>query len=332
MTSGVRRQSAVQRTFDIVGLGDCGVDIFVRVERLPRWGDKLPGDLLGIEGGGVVANFCCAASTLGLRTALLSSVGDDEFGRVAVASVSNLGVDVAGVVVKSGVRTYFSTVCLDARGEKALTIVRTPAFFPRWKEVDQRRLTEGRALHIAPFDLAVAMRAAAIARKAGVLVSVDLEPAMIAEGIASLAELLQFTDLLFINDLSVAELFGEDKYKTAARELLGMGPTAVIVTRGANGVYARSGGEECSIPAYEVEVRDTTGAGDCFNAAFLAEWLRGASLPEAATFAAAAAAVSITGVGARSRLPTRPQVARFLRQQRERTHQGEADSAFEHPR
>ncbi len=312
-----RRETPVDRVFDVVGLGDCDVDIFVHIDQLPAWGEKRPGDLVRIEGGGVVANFCCAASTLGLRTALLSTVGDDEFGRIAVASVSSFGVDVGGIVVKPGVSTYFSTACLDGRGEKALTFIRTPAFFPAWKDVDQRILTQGRALHIAPFDLTVATQAASRARQAGVLVSIDLEPAMVAEGLRSIADLLRATDLLFINDLAATELFGADQHQAAARELLSLGPTTVAVTRGARGAYTRTAREECDIPAYRVEVRDTTGAGDSFNAAFLGEWLRGASLRQATRFAAAAAALSITRVGARSRLPTRRQVAHFLRQRDE---------------
>lgn len=301
--------------FDVVGLGDCDVDIFIQIEHLPAWGEKRPADLIGIEGGGVAANFCCAASTLGLRTALMSTVGGDEFGRTAVASVRGFGVDVAGIVVKTGVSTYFSTSCLDGRGEKALTIIRTPAFFPAWADLDQRKLTQGRALHIAPFDLTVATRAASMARQAGVVVSIDLEPAMIAGGLGDVTGLLRATDILFINDLAAAQLFGADQPEAAARELLKLGPTTVAVTRGPRGVYARTAREECDIPAYPVEVADTTGAGDSFNAAFLGERLRGASLDQATRFAAAAAALSITAVGARSRLPTRRHVTRFLRQQ-----------------
>lgn len=298
-------------SFDVAVLGDCDVDIFIRVERLAGWGEKVPGDLISVEGGGVAANFACAASRLGLRTALLTTVGNDGFAAAAMASLEHFGVDTTGVVEKPA-PTYFSTVCLDERGEKALTIVRTPTFFPAWEDVDLSILKASRHLHIAPFGMEVSARAAHVARTVGATVSVDLEPAMIRGGLEDAGQLLGQTNVLFVNQFTLETIFGEANHRRSAGLLLDWGPDVVVVTLGAAGVHVATAEEQVRLPAYLVEVQDTTGAGDCFNAAFLAARFQGQNLEECASFATAAAALSIGTVGARSSIPTREAVARFL--------------------
>ncbi len=299
-------------TWDLVGLGDCDVDIFVQVARLPSWDEKVPGDLLAIQGGGVAANFCCAAARLGLRTALVATVGDDHFGQIARQSLVDCGVDIGGVAIRPDAPTYFCTAYLDDRGEKALTIIRTPAFFPRWEDIDRERLSNTRVLHLAPFDLEVSARAAALAADAGAIISVDLEPAMVQAGLEPALALLRLTNTLIVNDMTVAALFGEGAHHEAARQLSELGPELVVVTRGARGSYALSRDQVIEMDAFMVNTRDTTGAGDCFNAALWASRLEGASLEQALRYASAAAALSVQVVGARDGLPGRADVDEFL--------------------
>lgn len=298
--------------WDLVGLGDCDVDIFVRVNRLPTWDEKVPGDLLSIQGGGVAANFCCAAARLGMQTAITSTIGDDQFGQIALKSLADFGVDTSGVAIRENEPTYFCTAYLDDQGEKALTIVRTSTFFPRWEDLNLDLLSNTRVLHLAPFDLGVSAEAAALAASAGAIISVDLEPAMVEGGIDPALPLLDLTDVLIINDLTVTALFKEGAHREAALHFNELGPDLVVVTRGSRGTYALSGDQVIEIDAFPVDVVDTTGAGDCFNAAFWASRLGGAQLEETLRFASAAAALSIQIVGARDGLPTRAEVNAFL--------------------
>ena len=303
--------------FDIVALGDTDVDLYVRVERLPGHDEKVPGDYAGVYGGGVAANFACAAARLGTKVGLISAVGDDSFGEISLRSLREHGVDTGGVSVLEGEPTYFSVIALDPSGEKALIIVRTEAFFLRWERIPPEYIERGKLLHIAPFGMEAAARAAAHASGAGIPVSVDLEPGMVGEGLDSVVPLLKHTRLLFPNELCIQALFGDVEVEEGARKLMEYGPEIVVVTRGAQGAFILTERESFSIPAYRVEVRDTTGAGDCFNAAFLSSWLRGEALPVCGQFAAAAAALSITEVGARGKLPARNEVEAFLEQRAE---------------
>lgn len=302
------------REFDIVALGDCGVDLFARVDRLPGYDEKVPADFLGAAGGGVAANFACAASRLGMRSALIATVGDDSLGEQAVASVRDCGVDTRAVAVLDGVPSDFCFVALDASGEKALTIVRTPTFFPPSEKIDKALIEQANFLHIAPFDLVTAEMAAAHARNAGVEVSVDFEPSMVGEGLDSARALLNTSTVLFVNELCLDALFGGTPVQEGAATLLALGPRLVVVTRGARGAHVLSDESTFDVPAYPVTVRDTTGAGDCFNAAFVACLIRGLTLPAAARFAAAAGALAVTHVGARGKLSSWDEVQAFMTQ------------------
>lgn len=302
------------REFDVVVLGDCGVDLFARVERLPGYDEKVPADFLGAAGGGVAANFACAASRLGLRSALIATVGNDSLGDQAVASVRDCGVDTRAVAVLEGVPSDFCFVALDPSGEKALTIVRTPTFFPPSDKVSWELIEQATFLHIAPFDLGTAEMAAAHARKSGVEVSVDLEPSMVGEGLDSARALLDTTSVLFVNEFCLDALFDGTPVRDGAAGLLALGPRLVVVTRGARGASVLSEESWFDVPAYPIAVRDTTGAGDCFNAAFVACLIRGLPLPAAARFAAAAGALAVTEVGARGKLPTWGEVQELVAQ------------------
>lgn len=290
--------------FDVVALGDCGVDLFARVDRLPSYDEKVPADFLGSEGGGVAANFACAASALGLRSALIATVGSDSLGEQAVASVRDWGVDTRAVAVLEGVPSDFCFVALEASGEKALTIVRTPTFFPPSEKVSFELIEQGAYLHIAPFDLRTAEMAAVHARGSSVRVSVDLEPSMVGEGLDAAQGLLDATDLLFVNELCLQALFGAAPVREGATRLLALGPQLVVVTMGARGACVLSEEAWIEVPAYQIPVRDTTGAGDCFNAAFVACLIRGRPLADAVHLAAAAGALAVTEVGARGKLPS----------------------------
>ncbi len=290
-------------------LGDCGVDLYARVKRLPSHDDKVPGDYLGAHGGGVAANFACAVATLGVPVQLLSAVGADSLGEKALRELVGFGVDVSTVHVSQTEPTHFCFVALDDSGEKALTIVRTATFFPAWEQIAQDALATCDHLHIAPFDLKVARRAAERAKKEGATVSVDLEPGMLTNGgLVDVAPLLRYTNLLLPNHSCIRSLFGDIDVEAAADALLACGPQAIAVTLGPRGALVRTERETVQADAFSVAVKDTTGAGDCFGAAFVYSWLTGSTLETCAVLANAAGALATTTVGGRGLLPSLEQI------------------------
>lgn len=297
---------------DIVVLGDCGVDLYARVTRLPAYDEKVPANLLGMYGGGVAANFACAAAKFGCRVRLVATVGDDPLGELAMGSVAEFDVDVDYVHVLEAVGTSFCFVALDDTGEKALTIVRTPTFFPAREHIEMDAVLAGRVIHIAPFDVGIAADVAEEARRRGVAVTVDLEPGMLADGTSDLDRLVAHASLALPNQLFLETLFPGTEPGEAAAKLLRLGPHAVIATMGAEGAVVVTDGGVSRVPAVQTSVVDTTGAGDCFNAAVVASWLRGETLDRAARVGAAAASLAIGKIGARSGLPDLEQAVRLV--------------------
>ncbi|MDP9442849.1 MAG: carbohydrate kinase family protein [Actinomycetota bacterium] len=296
------------RRWDLLVIGDCGVDIYVAVPRLPAYDEKVPADLLGMYGGGVAANFACAAQRFGRRVGLLASVGQDPFAALAVRTVEDFGVDVGPIRRMADVPTAFCFVALDGTGEKALTIVRTPTFFPTLDQIDPELVGEASVVHMAPFDIGVAAQVAREASRRGAQVTVDLEPGMLAAGDDALQDLLRQTTLAMPNQQFLTARFPDRSPADAARALRSLGPEAVVATLGSEGAVVATGAGETHVAAVPTRVEDTTGAGDCFNAVLVSAWLEGTDLVEAARWGAAAASIAITAQGARSRLPTRAEV------------------------
>ena len=299
------------RRWDVLGIGDAGVDIFLRVERLPGRDEKIMGECLGEYPGGVVANFCCAASRLGSRTALATVVGDDLYGRMAIADLEAHEVDTGSVTIRQGGRTYFCVVNLDGSGEKALTVVKTDCMLPGRSDVDPGAFAHARLVHLTSSDPSLAAWVASEAKTRNTIVSLDLEPAGAGAGLQALHELLENVDLVFANEAGLSTLVGDDLL-AGARKVLHFGPRAVVVTMGSKGSLIVTRDNPAYVPAFRVAVVDTTGAGDCFNAAFVTGYLEGWSLVRCGRFATAAAAISVTRVGGRGALPSYGEVEEFL--------------------
>jgi len=129
------------------------------------------------------------------------------------------------------------------------------------------------------------------------------------------------TDILICGSGFGKSLTGEDDIRQAGRAMLAKGPRVVVQTMGVDGSYTVSAAGEFHTPAFQVDVVDTTGAGDVFHGAYLVGLVRGWDLEKTATFASAVAAIHCTVLGNRKGIPSMDQVETFLR---ERSRNGKA--------
>ncbi len=252
-------------------------------------------------------NIVCAASRLGLRTGLVSWIGTDAEGELVLSDLRRFGVDMTHVVVEPNTKTNFTTVLLDPSGEKAIIVVPTAFNTLSLDAPLVAYLSNTRLVYSAAYDPDQLERTARVVHAAGGLMSTDIEPVAGLQD-QTLRQVLAATDIVFID----ADALGTDDYAPAAQELHAAGPKLVIITLGAQGALACDGPEIARCPAFAVPVVDTTGAGDCFAAAFLTAYLRQFPLNQALLYAQAAAALSIQGHGARGALPSDEQVWSFL--------------------
>lgn len=299
-------------TFDILAVGGVDADLVLTVDHLPTFDEKVIGRLVGRLPGGPAANSACAASRLGLRVAALATVGDDEAAQIIINGYTEFGVDTSLVEVAPDATSPFTVILIDPTGEKAIVVV--PGSRPRYPmDRVEQALRRSRAMYMMPGDQAQFLELAQLAQACGAVVMIDVEATVGFEP-ATLARLLAPVDIASFNQDGFIAATGEQPSPEALRRLLDYGPHTVVVTRGAQGALAATADQAAEVQGYRMEVADTTGAGDTFNAAFLCATFDGLALDRRLRFANAAAALSVTSIGPRGFLPTRQEIEQFLSQ------------------
>jgi sugar/nucleoside kinase (ribokinase family) len=290
-------------------MGQCSVDHVCTVEGLPRLGGKQGMLAYELLPGGQVATALLAGARLGLRGAFVGTVGSDPGAAVALAPLEAAGVDVSGVRRVAGAATRLAVILVDrASGERTVLGYRDPRLRLRAADLPESRLARARCLLADGEDPQAAAPVARAARAAGVAVVLDVDA-----GGPELEPLLAAADFPVVSR-SFAEAFGGDgRVRSGLARLVGLGARMAVATLGELGCLALLGEREIASPGFAVTPRDTTGAGDVFHAAFAWGLLEGLAPEPLLRAANAAAALSCRALGAQGGLPTRAELAAFLR-------------------
>ncbi len=283
----------------VLCVGSSVVDFVFRLDALPSRPEKLRASEARMVGGGCAANAAVAVARLGGEAWLAARLGDDAIGRMVVDGVEAEGVDCALVRLTPGGRSAFSSVYVDADGERQVVSFRGERLD------DSPDLIAG----APPVDAVLAdtrwvpgnLAALELARARGIPGLLDAEapidPALLAtashvafsrQGLGSLAD-------------------GSPAEALAALDLAAW----ACVTDGAEGVHVRGGPH---IPAPRIDPVDTLGAGDVWHGAFALRLAEGAEEGEAIRFANAAAALKCTRAWGREGCPTRAETDLFLKE------------------
>jgi sugar/nucleoside kinase (ribokinase family) len=289
-------------------IGDLDVDVLIEVDRLPSRDGKVNGVVRQKAPGGMAGNVAAALARLGSRVRVLGRVGDDGDGAFAVSSLEQVGIDTSFVPQLAGVATFSCISLLTPDGEKSLVKLMTSAYRPDAGDATQAALEGVRHLHLTSIgDLDLCRCVVNAARTSGATASLDIERADCPDDAAALLEAVEGFDLVFCNAESRAFVDA-----ALGRPLAGL-VAALVTTLGANGAQVETAEGPIASPGFTPKTVDTTGAGDCFAAACLharlalrLDWRR------TLQFANCAAAISTTGLGAQSALPTADQVAAYL--------------------
>jgi sugar/nucleoside kinase (ribokinase family) len=259
---------------DLVVLGDCNPDLVLTGDVEPHFGqvEKIV-DSGTLRLGGSASIVAAGAARLGLRTALVAVVGDDPLGRAQREALEQREVDTTALVVDPG-RPTGVTVILSRGDDRAILTALGTIDALRGELVDPSLLAGARHVHVASYflqprlreDLAGLLQAA---RSAGATSSLDTNWDPSGEWAGGLEAVLPLVDVFLPNLAEARALTGEQDAGAAARALARSAGT-VAVKLGAEGAIAYAGDRAASAPAPEVEVVDTTGAGDSFDAGFLA--------------------------------------------------------------
>lgn len=297
--------------FELFCVGGTSVDIVLRVPRLLRSGEKQPVIYEGRLPGGMIANTACASGRLGICTGWSGRVGDDAAGVEYLNDFAEYGVDVSTAQVISGRITDLCIVLVEPSGERSLMIVPTISELPELTPDVTELLQACDYGYTIPYNLDWFRKFSGTVHAGGGKVVVDVESSIPLRG-QDLMDALRLVDIVFCSEDGAQFATERQNIEDAAQFLMGLGPSLVVVTLGSRGAAAYQRDEVCKVGGFSVPVVDTTGAGDCFHAAFLSGWVRKLPLEQCLLFASAAAAISVGHIGPRGGLPTFEEVESFL--------------------
>jgi 2-dehydro-3-deoxygluconokinase len=276
--------------------------------------------------GGDTSNCAIAAARQGARVGYLTALGQDGFGDAFVELWESEGVDYSNVLRLATAPTGVYFVRHGAAGHE-FTYLRAGSAASRLAphDVPHDYIARARILHVSGISLAISatacdavLAAIEIARAAGVQVSFDTNLRLrlwpLPRARAIIAATAAMSDILLPGLDDVRQLLGLEDPDAIADHYLARGVRLVVLTLGAEGALVATAEQRARLAAHPVEAVDATGAGDTFDGAFLAEYLRTDDPFAAARWANAAAAIATTGFGAVAPMPKRPAVDAFLRE------------------
>jgi ribokinase len=295
----------------IVVVGSFNTDLTTYMKRAPQAGETVMGYRFVTGPGGKGSNQAVAAARLGANVTFIGRVGLDEFANFGLRLWNEEGINTDYVVRDLEHPTGVAPIWVDDTGENRIVVAPGANMLVSPADIDAADSVIAQAdVLIVQLEIPVETSHYALRKAQSHGVRTILNP---APAVPLPAELISEADFITPNETELAVLSGQHLDLTAnARSILVRAGQTVIVTLGAQGARWVNQSDTGLIPAYSVEVVDTTGAGDAFNGGLAVALAEGKLLNDAIAFAAAAAALSVTRLGTSPSMPTRPEVERLL--------------------
>lgn len=298
---------------DILVIGSLNADLVVRAPRFPAPGETISGEDLTIIPGGKGANQAVAAARQGASVTMVGRVGNDSFGPTLIQNLRDNRVDISLVQTDQSA-TGTALIVVDSSGQNS--IVLSPGANGKVSPADVDALSFQNVdmlLLQLEIPLETVVHAASLARQNGLRLILNPAPARQLPD-----SLLADVNILVPNEGELQYLSGQpvtdiDSAKSAAQVLLAKGVQTVIVTLGRNGALLVTDENTLHIPTFNVEVVDTTAAGDAFIGGLAAGLLKGNPLEKAVRYGNASGALAATKFGAQPSLPNAEDVEKLLK-------------------
>ncbi|GAB4349149.1 MAG: sugar kinase [Candidatus Abyssubacteria bacterium] len=295
---------------DVVGVGLAVVDLKVTVSSIPQIEETVLAFDFHKHHGGPVGNALVTLQRLGMRTQYMGMLGNDEYGTMIAEGMKAEGVDTSSLRLADGENTPFSIVMVDAHTKKrSIAFHAGCALSVPADCIDTNAIKSAKLLHV-DFCTPAVRAACEAAKEAGVPISVD------ADGLyPGLEEILEMATVFVPAREIASQLVGEDDPARAAELIRRKYDLDVVtVTRGKEGSVSVTPEGAISVPGFEIEPLDTTGAGGVYQGAYLYGYLNSWPVARTARFANAAAALMCSGMNGWADIPTLDKVKTFLKQ------------------
>ena len=286
----------MSKTFDVVGVGLNATDTLLLVPQFPAYGGKAPFIKEILSPGGQVASAMVTCSTLGLKTKYIGSVGDDARGLIQIESLEESGIDITHVQQRNNCPNQSAYIVIDqTTGERTILWMRPSCLKIEPEEILPDQITCAGLLHIDGHDTPAVERAARIASENDIPVTVDVDT--IYRGFD---RVLPYVDYLIASTNFPVEWTSErDPFKALELIQKEYSMRVAAMTLGPHGALALADGCFHYSPAFVINCKDTTGAGDVFHGAFSYAIVKEYSIQESLQFANAMAALNCKALGAR---------------------------------
>ncbi|MGV3615464.1 MAG: ribokinase [Fimbriimonas sp.] len=299
----------------LVVVGSTNVDLIMRLPHLPARAETVADGQFSQVFGGKGANTAVGARRAGGNVTFVTGLGDDTFGTQARAALEAEGIDLSCALVAAGTATGTAIILLDEAGNNSIAVAPGANYALRPEHIGaaEPAFREAAAILLQmeiPVDTIRATLEIAARDETPVLF--NFAPVRTRE-----LPIDGHMTTLVVNEVEAATLAEHpvtdpNEAMDAALLLLGYGPEVVVVTLGGSGVVVVSNEGRCHVPAFPVEVVDTTAAGDIFCGAFAVACAEGKDPEAAARFASAASAIAVTRLGAQPSAPRREEIEAFL--------------------
>jgi len=303
--------------FDVAGIGLNATDTLILVPHFPAYAGKVAFEREILSPGGQVASAMVTCARLGMRTKYIGTVGDDQRGRIQLESLRDSGINLDDVEVRENCPNQTAYILIDqSTGERTVLWKRNDCLRLSPESISEEKITSAGLLHIDAHDTDAVTRAAQIARRHGIPVTLDVDT--IYHGFD---RVLPHVDYLIASSEFPTQWTSErDPFRALELIQQEYGMRVAGMTLGSYGALLRSEGRFIYSPAFVVNCVDTTGAGDVFHGAFCYAVFQRMPLGDALEFSNAMAALNCTALGARGGISTL-EAARVLMERGERRSQ-----------
>jgi ribokinase len=299
---------------EVVAMGDVNLDIIAHYPGFLTYSQDALANSMQVHCGGSAANTAAALCGLGLRVRLIGRVGQDPMARLALRCLRDAGVLLGGVQRDPTHVTGLIYIVVTPDGERTMLSYRGANVFTDPEQIREADFRRARLFHISGYALlaepqrSAAHRALGLAREHRLAICLDPGLSLCQAAPDLIYSLLPSLDLLVPTMAEAEALTGHASPEDCAQALLARGARAAAIKLGKDGCLMAAGEGMVHMPAFAVEAKDTTGAGDAFNAGLIAGYVAGLGWPAAAALGNALGAVTAGRVGAADRAPALAEV------------------------
>ena len=300
---------------NIIVIGSSNVDFFMKMDRLPRLGETVTDCTFMQVFGGKGANQAVGAARAGGKVTFVNCVGDDQFADLMVKNFRNDGINTDYIFREKDIASGAALIMIDSQGNNYLSVAPGANYRLKKSHIDMvKDVIRDAAIVLLQYEVLpeTLEYIIEVCHALGKQVVLNLAPARPIRD-----DFLKKISILVVNEVEAEFLTGKnvsspEEVEQAASVLLVKGIETVIITLGREGSYIATNDTKEKIPAFTVEALDTTAAGDVYCGSLCVALVEGRSLQEAVRFAGAAAAISVTRLGAQPSAPTRKGIELFI--------------------